>query len=257
MCVYCVSNNYIRYILLTKIALYKEQVNSVIYLCKYFSSAVKVNFTEDCKVLQRERRPTCSIQYYSESTICSRFVWISTLPLLDVAAASRSSLITVFYDFSVTKNGKWRALDFAIITKCGSRTRICVCSSTNSEMYVVLPYVARIGLEMSFECRIWHLIDSINNDKLLQLIQRDAEALNDMFMRHITDRFCFSIIMRSINNCNYSNFPPFRSLFYLLFSISLSLIYTHRFIIKIYSPSVQNYNDFLRNSSITVDISTI
>lgn len=255
---YRVANNYIRYILLTKIALYKEQVNSVIYLCKYFSSAVKVNFTEDCKVLQRERRPTWSIQYYSESTICSRFVWISTLPLLDVAAASRSGLITVFYDFSVTK--KWKMTGARLCNNyqmwiAQTNRYKCVCSSTNSEMYV--PHVARIGLEMSSECRIWHLIDNINNDKLLQLIQRNAEALNDMFMRHITDRFCFFIIMRSINNYNYSNFPPFRSLFYLLFSISLPLIYTHGFIIKIYSPSVQNYNDFLRNSSITVDIPTI
>lgn len=32
---------------------------------------------------------------------------------------------------------------------------ICICSSINSEMYiVVLPHVARIGLEMSFEYQI-------------------------------------------------------------------------------------------------------
>lgn len=142
--VYCASNNYIRYILLTKIALYKEQVNSVIYLCKYFSSAVKVNFTEDCKVFQRERRRAAF-----STTLSLQFVRVLLEFLHDIFARYCLSQWFNYCILPFFRDKKWKiidALNFAIITKCGSHTRIAIyiymyiCSSINSEMYIVTAY---------------------------------------------------------------------------------------------------------------------
>lgn len=94
---------------LTAIALHKEQVNSVIYLCKYFSSAVIKSISRKIAKCSKENAVRrCRISVLLRVYNLFDVLLECAISLLSIATVFRSGLNIVFYDFSKTKmTGTW------------------------------------------------------------------------------------------------------------------------------------------------------